>query len=134
MKGLDTNVLARYLVRDDPAQFAAAAREIDRVAEKGERLLLAPIVLCELVWVLDSAYGCRRPDITAVLEQILRTAQFEVLEKDLVWGAWEDYKNGKGDFADYYMGRCHRQAGAEKTVTFDKALIASPFFEVLPHR
>lgn len=131
MTGLDTNLLVRYLVQDDPAQFAAVAQEIDRAAQQGERFVIAPIVLCELVWVLESAYACKRAEVTGVLEQILRTAQFEVLEKDMVWGAWEDYRTGKGDFSDYYLGRRHRQAGAEMTLTFDKALSHSPLFKLV---
>ena len=129
MTGLDTNVLVRYLVQDDPAQSAEATRRIEAGADGSESFAIAPIVLCELVWVLETAYGCPRADIAATLENILRTAQFEVLAKDLVWRAWSDYKTGKGDFSDYYLGAKHRQAGAGKTLTFDKALRTSQLFE-----
>jgi predicted nucleic-acid-binding protein len=81
--GLDTNVLARYLVRDDAAQAARADREI----EGGERLLFDGIVLCELVWVLEAGYGFSRTDITAVLERILATAQLVIDDKDLAVAA-----------------------------------------------
>lgn len=54
-----------------------------------------------------------------------------MLEKDLVWGAWEDYRTGRGDFADYYLGRRHSLGGAAATLTFDKGLGRSPFFEML---
>lgn len=131
MKGLDTNVLVRYIVQDDPAQFAAAAHLIDHAADTGEQMIVAPIVLCELVWVLESAYGCVRAEVWDILEKILRTGQFEILEKDLIWKAWNDYKSGKGDFADYYLGRRHQQAGAKTTLTFDKVLINSSAFEIL---
>ncbi len=132
MKGLDTNVLVRYLVQDDPAQSVAAVRELDRAVARGERVIIAPIVLCELVWVLETAYDFHRTDVASTLEQILRTAQFEVLDKDLVWAAWKEYQTGKGDFADYYLGLMHRRAGADRTLTFDRGLARSAFFEVLP--
>jgi predicted nucleic-acid-binding protein len=131
MKGLDTNVLVRYLVKDDPAQFAIVERRLDLAADRKEQLLIAPVVLCELVWVLETAYGCKRAEIASTLEQILRTAQFEVLDKDIIWAAWDDYRNGKGDFADYYLGRQYEHAKAEKTLTFDKSLAHSPLFDVL---
>lgn len=131
MKGLDTNVLVRYIVQDDKAQFAAAVRAIEHAALTEQRLIIAPIVMCELVWVLESAYNCTRMEVQDILEKILRTAQFEILEKDLVWKAWDDYKSGKGDFADYYLGRRHQHAGAKTTLTFDKALAHSPIFEVI---
>lgn len=131
MKGLDTNVLVRYLVQDDPKQFAAAQRELESAAQIGGRFVISPIVLCELVWVLETAYGCSKAEVVDTLERVLRTAQFDVLEKEVAWGAWEDYKSKKGDFSDYYLGKRHRQSGADTTLTFDKALSSSPFFEVL---
>lgn len=131
MKGLDTNVLVRYLVQDDPKQFAVAKRELESAVQTGERFFISPIVLCELVWVLETAYGCSKGEVVDTLERVLRTAQFDVLEKAVVWGAWEEYKNGKGDFSDYYLGRSHRQSGADITLTFDKALSTSAFFQVL---
>jgi predicted nucleic acid-binding protein len=51
--GLDTNVLVRYLVRDEPTQAARATRELER----DERFLIGSVVLCELVWVLEAGYG-----------------------------------------------------------------------------
>ena len=63
MTGLDTNVLVRYLVRDEPAQAARATRELERDA----RFLIGSVVLCELVWVLDAGYGLSRPEIGTTL-------------------------------------------------------------------
>ncbi|MHB8764461.1 MAG: PIN domain-containing protein [Deferrisomatales bacterium] len=60
MKGLDTNVLVRYLVQDDPAQSKQADDIVEGAAAAGEKLFLGAIVLCELVWVLESAYGVGR--------------------------------------------------------------------------
>lgn len=58
MTGLDTNVLLRYLLRDDPAQAVRAERELER----DERFLVDGIVLCEVVWVLETGYSSsRRP-------------------------------------------------------------------------
>lgn len=131
MIGLDTNVLVRYLVQDDPAQAATAARAIEDVAAKGEKLVISPVVLCELVWVLESAYAEPRKRVADAIERVLRTTQFEVLERDLLWMACDEYRRGPGDLADYYLGRRHRDAGADVTLTFDQALKASKHFRVL---
>jgi predicted nucleic-acid-binding protein len=131
VKGLDTNVLVRYLTQDDPRQAAAAGREIEAAARKGEKLLVSPLVLCELVWVLESAYHVSKKELLAVLERILRTAQFEIPDKDFVWRSLADFRAGKGDYADYYLGRSNESAGAEITLTFDLALKGSPRFRVL---
>ena len=131
MKGLDTNVLIRYLTQDDPKQAALATHAIEEAAAKGEKLLLQPLVFCELIWVLESAYGFLKADILKVLERVLRTAQFEISEKDLLWSALADYRSGKGDFSDYYLGRANATAGAKLTLSFDSALKGEPHFLIL---
>lgn len=131
MKGLDTNVLVRYLTQDDAEQAAVATREIEAAADSGEKLHIQPVVLCELAWVLESAYDFPKADVLTALEHILRTAQLEFADKDTVWQALGDYRRGRGDFADHYLGRANAAAGAPVTLTFDKALKGCPRFRVL---
>lgn len=131
MTGLDTNVLVRYLTQDDPAQAKKAAAVIEDAATKGEKLLVHPVVLCELVWVLETAYDYGRGEVASILDRILRTAQFEFQDKETVWSAWADYRTGKADFADYLIGRANGRHGAEQTVTFDQALKGHKQFCVL---
>ncbi|MBM4331401.1 MAG: type II toxin-antitoxin system VapC family toxin [Deltaproteobacteria bacterium] len=131
IKGLDTNVLVRYLTQDDERQAEAAAKAIEGAAAKGEKMLIQPIILCELVWVLESAYDFPKTDLLRALEGVLRIAQFEIAEKDTVWQALSDYRQGKGDFSDYYLGRANGKAGAAITLTFDKTLKGIPRFQIL---
>ncbi len=74
MIGLDTNVVVRYLTQDDPVQAARATEAIEDAADRDDRLFLSGAVLCELVWVLESAYGYERAEVTEVVERVLRTA------------------------------------------------------------
>jgi predicted nucleic-acid-binding protein len=127
MTGLDTNVLVRYLVGDDPVQASRARREIER----GERFLVDGVVLCELVWVLESGYGFSRADIAGVLERILATAQFEIEGKDLALTALHDFRRSGADFSDCLIGRRNRAAGASETLTFDRRLRGLAAFRVL---
>jgi len=125
--GVDTNVLLRYLVRDEPTQAARAARELER----GERFLVGSIVLCELVWVLETGYGFSRRDVAVTLERILATAQFEIEAKDLALGALDDFRRSTADFSDCLLGRRNRAAGAAETVTFDRSLKGLEGFRLL---
>ena len=127
MTGLDTNVLLRYLLRDEPAQAERAARELER----DEQFLVASIVLCELVWVLDSGYGLSRTEIATTLEKILATAQFEIEGKDLALLALDDFKRSGADFSDCLLGRRNRAANAGETVTFDHGLRRLEGFRLL---
>ena len=130
MISLDTNMLVRYLEQDDPQQAKVADRIINSSLSRGEDVLITDIVVCELVWVLDTCYHNTRDEMFAVLEKLFRTAQFVYEDKAILWGAWEDYRAGKGDFSDYLIGRAAKQAGAVTTHTFDKSLKHSPLFTV----
>jgi predicted nucleic-acid-binding protein len=129
--GLDTNVLIRYLTQDDPPQSHRATSEIERAADRGAALFVTNVVLCELVWVLEDAYGYSRHRIHKVLDSILRSVQLEFENKEAAWLAFGDYSDGKADFSDYLVGRVGAQAGCAETLTFDKALRDSHLFRVL---
>lgn len=134
MKGLDTNVLVRYLVQDDPEQASIAVQVIEAVAARNERFLIQPVVLCEMIWVLDSVYGYAREEIVQALNMILRTVQFEIADKDTVWQAFNDYQAGKADFSDYLIGRANARQGAQRTLTFDRSLKKNRLFDLLPEK
>jgi len=131
MIGLDTNILVRYLIQDDPVQARKATSEIEKGLGAGQQFFIADIVMCELVWVLETAYGYVRRDIVPVLENILRTKQFVFENKDLLWQSLADYKTKKGDFADHLIGRTGHKFGCHETVTFDSGLKDNPVFRVL---
>jgi predicted nucleic-acid-binding protein len=131
MIGLDTNILVRYLTQDDPAQSKKAVEEIEKGLSEGYVFFISDIVMCELVWVLETAYGYSYQKIAIVLENILRTSQFQFENKDLLTAGLADYRNHKGDFADNLIGRAGRKAGCRETITFDSGLTNHPLFRVL---
>jgi predicted nucleic-acid-binding protein len=131
MTGLDTNVLVRYIVQDDPRQSAKAADFIESAARKDEDLFVGPIVLCELIWVLDGAYGFSRTEIGDVVQQMLETDHLEIEPRDLAWQALADYRSTNVDFADSLLGRMNQSAGCKTTVTFDRARKALSSFRTL---
>lgn len=130
MKGIDTNVLVRYLVQDDPKQSIQAARFIEKDLEESS-IFINSTVLCELVWVLESAYDYPRNDIAHVLEQILKTKQFHIYEPDILWRSLSGYKNEGADFADHYIACLNHSNGCEYTVTFDKKAAQLKYFKLL---
>jgi len=123
MRGLDTNILVRYITADDAEQTQKAREIIERAEDAGERLQVNTIVLCELCWTLRGKhYEYDRPSIAAVIELILDTAVFEIQNRDVVQRAMVDYRLGKADFSDYLIGYQNRSVGCEDTVTFDRKL------------
>ncbi len=131
MIGLDTNLLIRYLTNDDRAQYAKAKRLIDEAVERDERLLINGVVLCEVTWVLETAYEYSRAEIADALDRIFDTAQFEIERAPEARQALDDFRSTKVGFADALIGRINRTLGATKSMTFDRDLKALETFAVL---
>ena len=120
MIGLDTNVLVRYLVEDDAAQASKAAQLIETRCTEDTPGFVNRIVLCELVWVLESSYDYPRATVAATLEGLFRTAELEIDASDAAWPALAAYRSGGVGFSDAFIGRLNRNAGCDGTATFDK--------------
>lgn len=131
MRGLDTNVLVRYITRDDPVRFASASELIEQSEAMGQRLYVNTVVLSELAWVLSgSRYRFPRSLIAETFEKLLAIPLFEIEDRDEVLVAVAEYRSGRGDFADYLIGRKNLAAGCHDTVTFDTHLGEGQAFEV----
>jgi len=120
---LDTNVLVRYLVKDDATQTALAAELIDRVIAADESLFVSDIVVCETVWVLRVSYRVGRSEAAALLRQLFRARHLLFRAVDQLSRALEAYAAGKGDFADYVIREHARAADCESVATFDTVLV-----------
>ena len=129
MIGLDTNVLVRYLVQDDPVQAKKASALIDRSAAQDSAMFINHVVMCELAWVLGRGYGYARVDLAELIEKILLGRQFEIEKKDLVWAALADFNASRADFADCLIGVTNVMAGCESTLTFDRSAAALRAFK-----
>ena len=128
MIGLDTNILVRYLTRDDEQQWQQAVT----VIQHNQLCFISNIVLCELVWVLKSAnYSFRKDEISNVLEDMLHSAAFEFENRSTIDQALQRYKQGKADFSDYLIGATSRQADCIETVSCDGKLKGERGFHCL---
>lgn len=131
MIALDTDVLIRFLVRDDEAQAARARRLVEKCEQAGDACLVSNPVLCELEWVLDSVYGASRNDVSAMVQGLLSTPAFQVEDAELTQQALQAYTTGKGDLSDYLLGLVGRSRGARTTYTFDRDLRRAEGFTLL---
>jgi predicted nucleic-acid-binding protein len=120
MIGLDTNVLVRYLTQDDPEQTALANRLIEETLSADHSGFISTVTLIELIWVLESAYGCERAAAATILERILRAKPFSVEHADVAWQAMRRYATSRADFADCMIERAGHASGCDHTLTFDR--------------
>ena len=128
MLGVDTNVLVRYLIRDDPPQYEKARRLIDREVARGEPVLVSLLVLLETEWVLRSRYELAKVDVIAAFSALLDTADLAFEDEPSVEHAVYSWKDSAVDFADCLIEAHNRRMGCSATATFDgKALKLSGF-------
>ena len=126
--GFDTNVLVRYLTRDDEAQWKQAVKVIN----DSKSCFISNIVLCELVWVLrEKKYRYSQTEIMRTLELILQSSKFEFTNRTVIYQAIKLNKRGKADFADYFIGAVNHDRECSETVTFDRKLVGEKWYLVL---
>lgn len=131
MIGIDTNVLVRYLVRDDQAQFEKARRLINREVGTGEAVLVSLVVLLETEWVLRSRYELLKTDIAAAFSALLDAADLSFEDEPTVEQALYTWKDAGAEFADCLINARNRELGCRATATFDgKALKIAGFVAV----
>jgi predicted nucleic-acid-binding protein len=131
MRGVDTNILVRYIVNDDPKQAAMVENLWVECETSQEAIFIPVLVLCELMWVLSRLYAQTKPQLIEVLEKLLAVGFFRFEQESAVRQSLEHYRRGKATFPDYVIGEISRQAGCRDTVTFDRDLRGAPGFTIL---
>src|ERR1700722_12621481 len=119
MLGIDTNVLVRYLVRDDQLQYEKARRLINREISKGEPVLVALLVLLETEWVLRSRYELTKTEILATVSALLDAADLVFEDEPSVEHAVHSWKDSVAEFADCLIEAGSLRLGCAATATFD---------------
>jgi predicted nucleic-acid-binding protein len=118
MIGLDTNVLVRYVMQDDPKQSQKASRLIESLTPEAPGFV--PLVsLVELVWVLVSCYDLSREQVGQALEALLRAKEIVLDRAEQVSQALRTFGASSADFADCLIERTAAAAGCDRTMTFD---------------
>jgi predicted nucleic-acid-binding protein len=128
---LDTNVLVRYVVRDDGAQLAAARQLIARCIDEGHSLFVPATVVLELEWVLRSSIGCSRDDVIQVLSNLFSAAELTFESERALEVALQLYREGPADFADCVHVALAAQAGEQPLWTFDRRAARIPGAQLL---
>jgi predicted nucleic-acid-binding protein len=117
MAAVDTNVLVRLLVADDPAQTRRALAYL----ETRRPLWVSTVVLVETVWVLTAVYGWSKTQTLAMLETASNSRDIAFQSVETVRAAIALYSSGKADFSDCLALELARSEGHLPFATFDKA-------------
>ena len=120
MIGIDTNVLVRYFLDDDPKWSPIATTFIDEVLTSEHRGYINPITLVELVWTLRRLPDFDRSKLAYLIENLLLSDTIVLGEAAAVGRALAAFKDGNAGFADYLIAELNAAAGAFPTVTIDR--------------
>ena len=122
MIAIDTNVLLRYLLADDPGQYRRARNLI----ESNAPVLITDVVLAETVWTLmGKRFGFDKAQICVVIRTLIGDQGFTFEDSQTVWFALNDYAISKTirgkqlDFADALISRTAGSVAQQKTGVFD---------------
>ncbi len=117
MRSVDTNLVVRLLVRDDPVQVNAA----EAFVEKGA--WVSHLVLAETLWVLDAVYERTPAQIIKAIDLLLNHANLTLQDADVVALALANFRaRPSRGFSDCLVLEIARKAGHLPLGTFDREL------------
>ena len=121
MIALDTNVLIRYLTRDNPEQAEAARALLQGLTTDNPGFICREVVI-EVVWVLERAYRFTREQIANVVVELVATDTLVIEDDNDVAQAATAYRQGSADFSDLMILAAANRMGAQPLYTFDRRL------------
>lgn len=134
MRGLDTNVLVRFLLRDDPRQAKVAKAAIDEALAAGSPLFLSLLVVLETEWVLRACADLEKLAIVRVFKQLLESRDLNFEDEESLEEALYLYEDSKAEFADCLLVARYLRLGCSSMLTFDARAARLPGTELLDLR
>ncbi len=112
MIAIDTNILLRYLLNDDPKQSKLAINLING----SDRVLITDVVIAEAIWTLKGKkYQLDKEGVINVISMLFAEPNICFEDGQTVWKALNDYKSAKSV----------KISGKSKTADFPDALIVN---------
>lgn len=130
MIGLDTNILLRYLVQDDPVQSPLATHLIERKLTVRRPGYLSIVAISETVWTLERHYAVPSVEISKMIQTLATSQRFVLQHAKEVLYALSALEAGFG-FADALVSVLGNKAGCSTTYTFDRKASRLPGFTLL---
>lgn len=131
MIAIDTNVLVRYLVKDDAVQYLLAKRLIEDQLNAGVPVMVGLLVVLETEWVLRRAYRYSKPDISSTLMALLAARAVMVEDEAVLERALLFWNLRAVNFANCLILAKGAAAGANALLTFDKRAAKLPACQLL---
>lgn len=116
---LDTNVLLRYLTRDDERKAAAAFSLLRRIEGGEERVVTTQAVIFETVFTLQRFYKVSREQIRALMLPIVTLRGVQLPDKSLYERAFVLYVENRISLPDAWNAVFMHAHGLTEIYTWD---------------
>jgi predicted nucleic-acid-binding protein len=131
MKAVDTNVLVRFLVRDDAHQ-AELVYNMFKNAEKTGGVLFVPLLVAlEVIWVLSSVYTFGRLEILDSFDDLLSMPVLKFESRKVLRDFISLSRKTKIDLPDMLIAASAANSGCDHVLTFDRKAAISEFFRLI---
>lgn len=119
MKFVDTNIFLRLLLWDDAPKAEACRKFFKKSIEHNELLFTTPLVIAEIVWVLEKFYHYHRTKVVESLLQILITDNLQIEGKEILMESLGLYQLKKIDFIDAFNAVTMLEKGISTIYSYD---------------
>ena len=117
---IDTSVILRFLVKDDPAKATAVEKLLKQSKEGNLTLYVLPVTILEIVWVTEKVYRLNRRTIRELVDAILNTPGLKCRLEHVFRQALATYETQNIKFADAVMGHWGLEEGLSTVYTYDE--------------
>lgn len=117
---IDTNLFIRYLTNDDPKKADRVEALLAAASAGKVKLATAEMVIAEVVWVLESAYGLKNTEVGPMISAILATPGLQVTSAAAIAQALPMYMELNIDFIDAYIAALMESMRITDIYSFDK--------------
>lgn len=131
MIGIDTNILLRLWLNDDPALNKRIDTLLATQAGLPASLLVTDVVLVEAVWTLKSAFEQDKHAQLIAVRSLLEETAFAFEDREAVAAALSLFETSSCGFADCLVVAKHARQGCDFTATLDRGMRRLPGVTVL---
>ncbi len=131
MTGIDTNILLRYVLGDEPEQTARVRRFVDEECGPDRRARINVVVVAELMWFVCRRLKASRDEAAAMLASLIDNAHLAFDAEEELVAALDAFSTGVAEFNDYLVAYLNVAAGHSPTLTFDRKAARDPAFSLL---
>lgn len=131
MIGIDTNILLRLWLNDDPAQNKRIDALLAAHGDMPGSLLVTDVVLAEAVWTLKSAFEQDKSAQLIAVRSLLEEIAFAFEDREAVSAALSLFESGSCGFSDCLVVATHARQGCDFTATFDRGMRKLPSVKLL---